>query len=199
MALAIRAGKQAGICDRYRAMSHGHVVGVEQGGGRRPQKVPDDEYLGLVDGRLPHRNCPPQIPSPLHSTYLADRSGLALVLPNPTRLPPPSGSYMMAPSIIPEAQAQEKIETLVNACRKFPTTCNCGRYGFKFALCPHTRFQVANKCGLTCSGKTGLPIFCMKKAPTITLPDHVLPRKCKDCWKEGEKGRLSIYCLPSTT
>jgi hypothetical protein len=103
-------------------------------------------------------------------------------------------AQFVAPTKIPAAQVDAIVRELVEAHRESPETCNCGWYGFRFALCPHTRFEVAVKWGLTRSQKTGRPIFCMKKAPTITLPNHVLPRKCRECWKVRSLFQVELEC-----
>jgi hypothetical protein len=87
----------------------------------------------------------------------------------------------MNPNEIPANRAGNVIKNLAAARRPSLSVCNCGWYGFKSTICPHHGIETPVKCGLTISDKTDRPIFCPKKAPTFTFPEHVVAKPCKDC------------------
>lgn len=126
----------------------------------------------LLPEREPSRlNHQPHCPRPTQPC-------LSLFLPSTLPL---VGCFTMNPNELPADRATSTIEDLVTERRPSLSVCNCGWYGFKSTVCPHHGVETGIKCGLTLSKKTGRPVFCPKKAPTFTLPEHVVPKACIPC------------------
>jgi hypothetical protein len=80
-------------------------------------------------------------------------------------------------------EASRKLrQAAANLSKEQPSEkCFCGWYGFRSTLCPYLAMDISVPCGQTISKETNRPIFCMKTAPKITLPEHVVPQRCPDC------------------
>lgn len=92
---------------------------------------------------------------------------------------------------IPANRAAPILHSLAKKRRPSSSVCNCGHYGFRSTTCPHSGFEDEVKCGLTLSELTGPPIFCIKKPPHITLPEHVVPKPCKQCERNNSVSKSS--------
>lgn len=97
----------------------------------------------------------------------------------------------MPPTEIPANRAAPRLRSLAQERRPSSSVCNCGHYGFKSTTCSHSGIEDEVKCGLTLSEITGRPIFCIKKPPHITLPEHVVPEPCKQCERNNSVSQSS--------